>query len=256
MRNLSLNIKRRWLAHLFLLAVLAIWFATSLVTPAFVMPSPAAVFFGVLSFFEQMNLFQHVLATIMHVSLALIISLALGTLLALSAHYLPVTRLLIEGRIAAFLNSFSSFGWAIVAIIWFGLNSSSVIFVVTVIILPLVIINMLAALDNVDAELAEMGQSFTRNGFKNIKLVILPALIPFMFATVRICFGVGWKVVLTAELFGGNSGFGFIVNIARQDLDTTRIFAVVAIMIALFFLTDRYLFAPAQRALSKHYAEL
>lgn len=255
MNNLSLSIRRRWLAHLFVLLVLAAWIAASFVTPAYVMPGPLLVFWRVLSFFQSLDLFQHVVATVIHVSVALTLSLALGTVLALVAYYVPVTRLLIEGRIAAFLNSFSSFGWAIVAIIWFGLDSSTVIFVVTVIILPLVIINMLAALDNIDAELTELGRSFTRNRLINVRLVILPALFPFMFATARICFGVAWKVVLTAELFGGNSGFGFIVNVARQDLDTARIFAVIAIMIALFFLCDRYLFAPAQRALSKHYAE-
>jgi NitT/TauT family transport system permease protein len=255
MRSLSLNNRRRWVAHAFVLLVFGIWVATSAVTPAYVIPSPLTVLMSVLSFFHRMDLFTHVLATIMHVSVALTISLVLGTILALVAHYVPVTRLLIEGRIAAFLNSFSSFGWAIVAIIWFGLDSVTVIFVVIVIVLPLAIINMLTALDNVDAELIEMGQSFTRDRFKNLKLVIMPALYPFIFATTRICFGVAWKVVLTAELFGGNSGFGFIVNVARQDLDTARIFAVVAIMVALFFLSDRYLFAPAQRALSKHYAE-
>jgi NitT/TauT family transport system permease protein len=255
MPGMSLNTKRRWLAHIFVLLVFGAWVAASFVTPAYVIPSPLMVFWRVLSFFQRLELFQHVVATVGHVSAALTLSLVLGTLLALVAHYVPVTRLLIEGRIAAFLNSFSSFGWAIVAIVWFGLNSSTVIFVVTVIVLPLVIINMLAALDNVDAELTELGRSFTRKRLLNIKLVILPALYPFMFATARICFGVAWKVVLTAELFGGNSGFGFIVNVARQDLDTARIFAVVAIMIALFFLCDRFLFAPAQRALSKHYAE-
>lgn len=255
MSSLSLNTRRRWLAHFFVLLVLAAWVAASFVTPAYVMPSPLAVFWRVLAFFQRADLFQHVVATVLHVSIALTLSMVLGTIMALIAHYLPVTRLLIEGRIAAFLNSFSSFGWAIVAIIWFGLNSSTVIFVVTVIVLPLVIINMLAALDSLDAELTELGQSFTRKRLLNIRLILLPALYPFMFATTRICFGVAWKVVLTAELFGGNSGFGFIVNVARQDLDTARIFAVVAIMIALFFLCDRYLFAPAQRALSKHYAE-
>ncbi len=48
-----------------------------------------------------------------------------------------------------------------------------------------------------------------------------------MFATLRIMFGVAWKVTLTAELFGGNSGLGYLINMARQDFDTTTIFVSI-----------------------------
>ena len=37
-----------------------------------------------------------------------------------------------------------------------------------------------------------------------------PALLPFGAATLRIMFGVAWKVALTAELFGGSNGLGYI----------------------------------------------
>jgi NitT/TauT family transport system permease protein/sulfonate transport system permease protein len=73
---------------------------------------------------------------------------------------------------------------------------------------------------------------------------------------VRLAFGIAWKVALTAELFGGNSGFGFIINLARQSINTPQIFAVIAIMIAISYLTDHLIFAPLQRRLTKHYADV
>jgi NitT/TauT family transport system permease protein/sulfonate transport system permease protein len=57
-------------------------------------------------------------------------------------------------------------------------------------------------------------------------------------------------------LFGGNSGFGFIINLARQSINTPQIFAVIAIMIAISYLTDHLIFAPLQRRLTKHYADV
>ena len=41
--------------------------------------------------------------------------------------------------------------------------------------------------------------------------------LPFLFATLRLNFGVSWKVALTAELLGGNSDLGFLMNLAMQD---------------------------------------
>ena len=63
-------------------------------------------------------------------------------------------------------------------------------------------------------------------------LILVPSLYPFIFATLRIMFGVAWKVTLTAELFGGNSGLGYMINLARQEFDTATIFAAIILIIA------------------------
>ena len=85
-------------------------------------------------------------------------------------------------------------------------------------------------------------------------LVILPSLSPFIFATLRIMFGVSWKVTLTAELFGGNAGLGYMINLARQEFDTATIFAAVIIIIAFVHGMDHYVLGPLQAKVSRHYA--
>lgn len=253
-RERSVTLKRRWTARAFVLAAFIAWAVSSALVPPYVIPGPFVVCVRIIGFFTDVHLFSQVVASIFHVAAALVISFLLGSLLAFLAYYAPVTRLLIEGRVAAFLNSFSSIGWALLSIVWFGLNSATVIFVVTIVILPISIINIMAGLDNLSSELIEMGRSFSRARFQNFMAIVAPSLYPFVFATLRISFGVACKVDLTAELFGGNSGLGFIVNMARQSIDTAEIFAAVAIMIAFYFLVDRVVFARLQQSLSKHYA--
>jgi len=254
MRSLSLNTRRKLAAHLFVAAVLIIWLFAALRLPGYVLPAPLTVLEQIGAFLVSAKLAGHIAASIFHVTAALVLAFVVGTTLAVAGHYVPITRVLI-GRLAAFLNSFSSIGWALLAILWFGLNDASVIFVIGIIILPIYMINMQAALDQLDADLIEMTASFTRSWPRAFSLVVLPALYPFMLATTRLAFGIAWKVALTAELFGGNSGFGFLVNIARQDIDTPRIFAVIALMIMIAYLADRFLFAPLERYLTRHYAD-
>jgi ABC-type nitrate/sulfonate/bicarbonate transport system permease component len=162
---------------------------------------------------------------------------------------------MVHGRITPFLNSFSSIGWTLLAILWFGLTPGTVVFAITAILLPVCVINLQAGLEHLDAELDEMGRSFGRQWGRTFRLLVVPALVPFFFATVRIAFGVAWKVALTAELFGGNSGLGFVVNLARQSFDSPQIFAVIAIIVALYVLSDNLLLAPMQRRLARHYAD-
>jgi NitT/TauT family transport system permease protein/sulfonate transport system permease protein len=254
MRSLSLSTRRRLAAHLFVIALLVAWAAASLRMPGYVLPAPLTVLQQAGAFLVSAKLAGHIVSSIFHVAAALALAFLAGTVLALAGHYLPITRVLI-GRLAAFLNSFSSIGWALLAILWFGLNDASVIFVIGIVILPIYIINIQAALDQLDAELIEMTASFTRSWPRAFAMLVLPALYPFMLATTRLAFGIAWKVALTAELFGGNSGFGFLINIARQDIDTPRIFAVIAWMIVISYLADHLLFAPLERYVTKHYAD-
>jgi NitT/TauT family transport system permease protein/sulfonate transport system permease protein len=83
--------------------------------------------------------------------------------------------------------------------------------------------------------------------------VVLPSLLPFIFATVRISFGVAWKVALTAELFGGNTGLGYLLNLARQDFDMPLVLGVIIIIVAFVYCSDRFVFAPVQAALARHH---
>ena len=46
----------------------------------------------------------------------------------------------------------------------------------------------------------------------------MPMLFPYAFATLRISFGVSWKVVLTAELFGGSGGMGYMLTKPDRNL--------------------------------------
>ena len=80
-------------------------------------------------------------------------------------------------------------------------------------------------------------------------------LVPFAFAALRTGFGVAWKVVLTAELFGGNAGVGDLLNTARQEFDTETIFAVIVFIILFVALTESFLFRPLQRRLDRRYRE-
>jgi NitT/TauT family transport system permease protein len=173
-------------------------------------------------------------------------SIVIGGCLALAAYYLPVLRLAVHGRISPFLNSFSGTGWVLLAVLWFGLGGFTVVFSLAMVLIPFAVINVRQGLESIDPELIEMARSFGHSGIKRF----------FLFSTMRICFGVSWKALLTAELFGGDAGFGRLFNLARQDYDTPLVVTVIVIIVAAVYASDRYLFEPAQARLSAHYEAL
>ncbi len=251
----SLPAKRRarFAGHIFVLAFLAVWAAYSSFVEAYTMPGPWEVAKRLWQFLADAHELKHMLYSFAHIIAAVVISFFAGSALAFQAHYLPVFRLMIFGRLNPFLNSFSGIGWTFLAIIWFGIGDSTVVFVISMVLIPFATINMREGLANLDGEMVEMARSFTRSRWRRFFKVILPLLFPFIFATIRISFGVAWKVALTAELFGGNTGLGYLLNLARTDFDMPLILVVILVIIAFVYSTDRWIFAPVQAYLARHH---
>jgi NitT/TauT family transport system permease protein len=249
----AVNRRSRFAAHLFTVGFLLVWFVYGEIVEAYVMPGPWAVAVRLSEFFTDSAMLVHMLASFGHIIGAVAISFVLGFLLALLPYYVPVFHHMVHGRLSPFLNSFSGIGWTLLAIVWFGINHVTVVFAISMVLTPFAIINLREGLDNLDTELLEMGGSFGRNRWRRFRLVVLPALYPFIFATFRVSFGVAWKVALTAELFGGSSGLGYLFNLARQDFDTPLVLAIIVIIIAFVYSTDRYVFAPLQARVARHH---
>jgi NitT/TauT family transport system permease protein len=245
---------QRALAMGFLLALGLAWYASTGRVPAYVLPPPGEVAAAMLSFVTSAQRLSHLGATLAHIGAAIAIAFALGSLLAFAAHYARWSGPAIHQRLSPFLSAFSGIGWTLLAVIWFGVSSFTVVFTIVVVLLPFAMVNLREGLLALDAELTEMGQSFGRSRWRSWRLLVAPALLPLVAATLRIMFGVAWKVTLTAELFGGGRGLGYMINMARQDYDTATIFAVILFIILAVTLADRLLFAPLERFTARHFA--
>jgi NitT/TauT family transport system permease protein/sulfonate transport system permease protein len=244
----------RLAAHLATLVFFAAWQAASLVAPSYLLPGPVPVAQRLWQFAISPRDLGHLGASLYHVAAAITLSFVIGSLLALLPYYVPLLRFAIERRIGPFLNSFSAIGWTLLSIMWFGVSGFTVIFAISAVLVPFALVNMAAGLGSIDREIVEMAGSFTRRRLRMFVRVIVPSLYPFVFATLRIMFGVSWKVTLTAELFGGNSGLGYMINLSRQEFDTATIFAAIIIIIAFVHGMDRLVLAPLQARVSRHYA--
>ncbi len=246
--------RERVAAHAFTLLALAAWAYAATQVPPIALAGPWTTAKALWAFVTDANQLAHMGYSLMHVGVAIAISFLVGSALAFLAHYVPVTALMIHGRISPFLNAFSGIGWALLALMWFGATHTTVIFAISMVLIPFALVNMKEGLATLDRELIEMGRSFGRMGAKRFLRITVPSLYPFMFATLRISFGVAWKVALTAELIGGGSGFGYLFDLARQDYRTPILFVVILLIIVFVYCADRFGFEPVQRRLQHHYA--
>lgn len=240
----------RWLV---LIAIVSGWYLGSLHAPAYLFPSPLRVFDEAVLLFTHAGLRMHVATTLLHIFLSIALAIGSAFLLVFVARSVPLIGPFIETRLVPLINAVPSIGWTLLAVIWFGLDTTTVVFAITAMLLPFNIINLSQGIQTMNQEILEMAESFTGSRFRRYLYVCLPLLAPFLFATLRLNFNVSWKIALTAELLGGNRGLGFLMNLAMQDQNTTRILAIALSIVAFVYVADVRLLEAMQNRFNSRF---
>jgi ABC-type nitrate/sulfonate/bicarbonate transport system permease component len=236
-------------------ALLVAWYFGAKHVQPYLLPSPQSVGSKVLDLLgRDPTLAENTLVSAERVVASVVLALALGSALVIVARYVPVLRGFIVNRFMPFMNAMPALGWAIVGLFWFHVSNSGVVFVEVVILLPFVMINMWEGMKELDNDLLEMTLSFTRNRPRTLIKIILPLLLPYIFASLRISFGTAWKIALFAELFGAPSGLGYLINLAQQNTDSVTVFAAIIIIIGIVFIVQRLVFDQIEKLMFKQRA--
>jgi NitT/TauT family transport system permease protein len=235
-----------WAEGLVILTIV-LWWQLSLELPDIILPRPLDVAHTIWVFFTDFNYIGHVAASTIRVLIGVSLAVVIGTLLALLPHWAPLTDVIIHERVKPFLNSFPSVGWAILAIIWFGPSHGTIVFIMVMILIPFCLVNVSEGLREIDLEMLEMARSFTRRKIVVLFKVTLPLLMPYIISAVRIAYGVGWKIALVAELFGSESGLGFLLQQAQSVSDAATVFATCFAIVIIFWVGEKIVINPLSR---------
>lgn len=235
-----------------ILLFVLLWWWTARGLPAFVLPGPLDVLRTFATIIVEPSLLIHVGVSFARITAALVLTMALAIGLGLAARASELFALVLEARILLVLNSFPGVGWAILGVMWFGVSNSTVVFIQVAIVLPFCLIAVLEGFRQIDRELDEMGRSFTRRRWRSFTKVTLPLLAPFLIAGLRVATGIAWKIALVAELFGAQTGLGFLLVQAQSNANAAMVFAICLVIVVIVFALDRWLLRPLAQAYSRN----
>ncbi len=197
------------LAALSLLAV--VWQVASLLGPPGFLPGPAAVLGRVVELIATGEFLGQAVPTVLRVSAGFAIALVLGTAAGIAMGARRELESFLEAYILIGLT-IPGLAWAVLALMWFGISEFAPVFAIAVVTLPMLAVNMWQGTKAIDRELLEMQRAFRAPRWTLLKDVIVPQLLPYLFAGGRFGFGLGWKVVVLSEMFGLSSGIGYQIN--------------------------------------------
>ncbi|MGC4074409.1 MAG: ABC transporter permease subunit [Nibricoccus sp.] len=124
------------------------------------------------------------------------------------------------------------------AIIWFGIGEPSKLFLISLGTFFPVYLNTFHGIRSVDAKLIEAARIYGLRGPGLIFGVILPGALPSVLVGLRYALGVMWVTLIVAETIATQSGIGFLINEAREFMQTPVILAGILIYALLGKLAD------------------
>ncbi|MFC4947280.1 ABC transporter permease [Pseudonocardia sp. GCM10023141] len=161
--------------------------------------------------------------------LGLGIGLAVGSRPVLDSATRPVFQ---------FLRMVSPLSWAPVAIGLFGIGHRPVFFLVAAAAIWPVVLNTAAGVRSIDPGFLLAARSLGATPLESLTSVVLPAVRPHVLTGLRLALGIGWVVLVPAEMLGVTSGLGYEILNSRDQLAYDKVMAVILVIGLLGYLLD------------------
>jgi sulfonate transport system permease protein len=247
---------RTWFRIISPLVVLAGWQLVSMsgLISQQKLPPPSSVFHTAVTLITTSNAAYGTLQGAMLVSLERVaIGFAVGGAAGLVLGVIAGLSRLGENSVdplMQMLRTLPLFGLIPVFIVWFGIGQLPKILLIALGASIPLYLNTFSGIRNVDAKLAEAGQSLGLRRGETIRHIILPGALPQILVGLRQSLGIAWLALVVAEQINANAGLGYIINQGQAFLNNSVIFVALLVYCVLGLLTDAVVRLLERRALA------
>ena len=179
---------------------------------------------------------------------------ALGALLAFVLTSLAVSTRLgrdVLSMLTSMFNPLPPIALLPIALLWFGLGTGSLVFVLVHSVLWPLALNTYSGFQSVPETLRMTGRNYGLKGLRFVLFILVPAALPSILVGLRVGWAFAWRTLIAAELvFGassGSGGLGWYIYQNRNELYTDRVFAGLAMVIVIGLLIEHLVFDTLER---------
>ena len=203
--------------------------------------------------FVQGQLLEAIGNSLRRLLIAFALSLSIGMVLGV---LFAKVKLLDDtlGFLVVALQTVPSIAWLPFAIIWFGFNDTSVIFITALGATWTMSISTRTGIKNISPIYLRAAQTLgTGTGWKMFTQILIPAAFPHIMTGVRVSWAFAWRALVAGELIANGAGLGQLLQDGRGLGDTALMLNVVIIIAVLGTISDHIVFKRMEDKLLVRY---
>jgi NitT/TauT family transport system permease protein len=218
--------------------------------PGYKFPSPLSVWTGLRELWLEGTVLQIIWTSVSRGLLGFLASLAIGTPLGLLlARVRPVRAAL--GPILSGLQSLPSVAWVPAAVIWLGVNDSTMYAVILLGAVPSIANGLISGIDQVPPLFLRAGRTLGATGLRGAWHILLPGALPGYLAGLKQGWAFSWRSLMAAELIASSPdlglGLGQLLENARTNSDMPGVLLAIILILIVGVATDLLVFSPLER---------
>lgn len=198
------------------LAVILAWLtmSSSSELAASVIPPPQTVLTALGGQLLTGALFDHVASSLARSMLGYAVAAAVGIPLGLLMGTSSVARGLLQAPVEL-LRPVSSIAWIPLAILWFGIGLTSVVFVTFIVCVFIILLNTVAGVMEVQADMVKAARTLGAGRRVVFQKVVVPSALPAILLGLRVALSGAWGGVVVAEMIASQNGVGYMIHHAQ-----------------------------------------
>lgn len=216
-----------------------IWqFATNKINQNIILPSPQKVLSELIHSFFQGLFWERVLFSYSRIMMGFFLAIFIGILSASLSYRFRIIRILL-GPLVSVIRSVPTAAVIILFLIWTKVESLSIM-VAVFMSFPIIYVNILKGMDEVDKNILEMAKVFRISPLRKVIYIYISQVAPYFESGGINALGIAWKSGIAAEVIGlPDNSVGEILYESKIYLNTESLFSWAVVIIILVFLSER-----------------
>jgi ABC-type nitrate/sulfonate/bicarbonate transport system permease component len=213
------------LAVIAISGTLAMWWlvtATGIINQV-LLPSPLEVFAAFIDALKDGSLWINTWISLLRVVEGFLLGFALAVPLGILMGNSRIVKGLLEPLIEL-VRPVPPIAIIPIAILWFGIGEISKVFIIAYGAFFPILVNTMAGFREVDPVLVRAATTLGAGRWQIFRDVVLRSALPFIIVGSRLGMGLAFIVLVAAELIASSAGLGFLINDARYNFRTDRVF--------------------------------
>jgi len=194
--------------------------------PEFILPNASKTWDELFRIYGSERLLWHSGITALEVVIGFVLGAALGAAMGYALGLSPQVEAILSPYLLA-LQIAPKVAFAPLFVMWLGYTIYPKILVAILIVFFPVLINVLTAMRNLDADMINLARSFSATRLQVFFKVQYPATLPSLFSGLRIASTLAVIGVVVGELVGGNMGLGYLLVFFEGQGNTAGVFVVI-----------------------------